>query len=90
MAPVAFLLPSASLFIAKNRLPLRHFHCKDLLGHTEYVETVEFFDDGTLLATGGLDSIVRMWPISGQEEVETHLPSTDWPLHLWHSTDHIR
>lgn len=45
------------------------FHCKDLLGHKSTVHSVEFSDDGTLLASGGWDTIVRLWPIS-QEAVD--------------------
>ena len=40
------------------------FHCKDLMGHTNRILAVEFSDDGTLLASGGRDTIVRLWSIS--------------------------
>jgi len=33
--------------------------------------SVEFSNDGTLLAAGGRDSIVRLWPIRNEAEVES-------------------
>ena len=40
------------------------FHYKDLIGHKGGIIAVEFSDDGALLASGGRDNIVRLWPIS--------------------------
>ena len=40
------------------------FHCKDLMGNTGIINSVGFSDDGALLASGGSDNIVRLWPIS--------------------------
>ena len=45
------------------------FYCIDLLGHTGEVKAVEFSGDGTLLASGGSDSIVRLWPIRQDAEI---------------------
>jgi len=42
----------------------RKFHCRDLTGHGGSITAIEFSDDGTLLASGGWDKIVRLWPIS--------------------------
>ena len=44
------------------------FHCKDLLDPHEGIKTVEFSDDGTLLASGSCDNIVRLWPINNEAE----------------------
>ena len=42
------------------------FHCSRDLRHplVGTVNAIEFSDDGTLLASGGSDKIVRLWPIS--------------------------
>ena len=34
------------------------------MGNDYRISTVEFSDDGALLASGGSDNIVRLWPIS--------------------------
>ena len=39
-------------------------HFKDLVGHTSYISAVEFSKDGNLLASGGRDTIIRLWPIT--------------------------
>ena len=43
---------------------LQKFQCRDLTGHSGSVHAIDFSDDGTLLASGGVDKIVRLWPIS--------------------------
>ena len=39
------------------------FYCRNLTGHTGGVGGIEFSEDGTLLASGGYDKIVRLWSI---------------------------
>ena len=58
------------------------FHYKVLLGHTDYVKTVEFSDDGTLLASTGRDQSVRLWPISNEAEVEKGQNSAIAPIEM--------
>ena len=49
---------------------------RTLAGHTEYVRSVAFNDDGTLLASGGMDSDVRIWNASDGTLVRTFTEHT--------------
>ena len=61
---------SSNCFAANRRQlnPLLKFHCRDLTGHEGGVGGIEFTADGTLLASGGTDKIVRLWPIGKSNE----------------------
>ena len=61
---------SSNCFAANRRQlnPLLKFHCRDLTGHEGGVGGIEFTADGTLLASGGTDKIVRLWPIGKPNE----------------------
>jgi len=39
-----------------------------LTGHKGAIATIEFSDDGTLLASGGHDKVVRLWPMRSAAE----------------------
>ena len=45
------------------------FHCQELC-QPDSVITVEISHDGTLLASGGHNKIVRLWPIRSQADIE--------------------
>ena len=64
------------------------FHCKNLLGHSEYVKTVEFSNDGTLLASGGYDKIVRLWPISEARRQNEAIPIASMEMKSRHNSMH--
>ena len=40
------------------------FMCHDLPGHTDYVTTMEFSDDGSHSVSGGGDATVRLWSLN--------------------------
>ena len=44
----------------------------DLVGHTDTIYAIEFSDDGSFLASGGCDEIVRLWPDLKSTENEDH------------------
>lgn len=51
-------------------------HCKDLIVNADgrsSIPAIDFSDDGTLLASGGLNSIVRLWYISEPDRRGKHL-----------------
>ena len=52
------------------------FYCRDLLGHNGGIAAIEFSEDGTLLASGGKDKIVRLWPINQDAETRHNLTIT--------------
>ena len=56
------------------------FHCQDLTGQRGSITAIEFSFDGTLLASGGQDKVVRLWPIRNVPiEMETrHISSFRW------------
>ena len=57
----------AATCFAVHRKKMDHslkFNCRDLTGHGGSIAAIEFSDDGTLLASGGEDQIVRLWPLS--------------------------
>ena len=47
------------------------FDFVDLVGHTGRIYALELSSDGSLLASGGQDEIVRLWPISKAENGRT-------------------
>ena len=47
------------------------FMCHDLPGHTDYVTTMEFSDDGSRLVSGGGDATVRLCSLIKAEMVPT-------------------
>jgi hypothetical protein len=42
-----------------------------LVGHTNWVASVAFSPDGTLLATGGLDHTIKVWDVASGKELTT-------------------
>ena len=40
------------------------FRCRDLTGHSRFIGTIEFSDDGELLISGGGDKTVRLWSLN--------------------------
>ena len=62
------------------------FHCKDLLGHNGGIAVIEFSEDGTLLASGGKDKIVRLWPISKEAENGNNLDITPIEMETLHES----
>ena len=63
---------SANCFAAVHRKETNgdeSFHCKDLVGHIGHTKAIEFSKDGTLLASGGTDKIVRLWPIGNSATI---------------------
>ena len=60
----SFLANCFSVQRQQNLDPLQKFRCRDLTVRWSGVRAIEFSDDGTLLASGGEDQIVRLWPLS--------------------------
>ena len=40
------------------------FRCRELEGHSGYINAVEFSEDGTLLISGGADKSIRLWSVN--------------------------
>ena len=40
------------------------FRFRDLTGHTDSINAIEFSDDGTLLISGGKDKTVQLWSLN--------------------------
>jgi WD repeat-containing protein 22 len=40
------------------------FSCRHVGYHYGQIEAIEFSNDGTMLASGGYDTILRLWPVS--------------------------
>lgn len=69
------------------------FRCQKLLGHTKFIETVEFSEDGTLLISGGQDEIVRLWSLNGEgggKSIEMETKQEGYVLSLAFSSDNNR
>ena len=47
------------------------FHYRELLGHTDYIGTMGFSEDGTLLVSGGTDKTVRLWSLNQGRRVNS-------------------
>jgi WD40 repeat protein len=47
-----------------------------LNGHTDFVWSVAFSPDGTLLASTGYDGSIRLWDVSGWREIRAMSAST--------------
>jgi len=56
------------------------FHCRDLFNSGGVA--VEFSDDGTFLATGGYDDIVRLWRFSRKGEAGSGRNSIIAPIRM--------
>ena len=57
-----------------------------LAGHTDSVASVGFNHDGSLLATGGLDGVVKVWKVESWELVQSlEGPGEDVSWIDWHT-----
>ena len=57
-----------------------------LVGHTDSVASIGFNHDGTLVATGGLEGVVKVWKVDTGELVQSlEGPGEDISWIDWHS-----
>ena len=49
-----------------------------LKGHTNWVRSVAFSQDGTLLASGSNDGMIRLWDVMAREQIATLKGYTNW------------
>ena len=76
------LQPSVSLRIssfasncsAKSKQQSQLFQSRDLLGHTQFINTMEFSGDGRFLVSDGTDKSVRLWSLSQGTEGDDSPP----------------
>ena len=48
----------------------RFFMCRDLVGHTHNILSLEFSTDGSFIVSGGCDNTVRLWSLSSNDATE--------------------
>ena len=59
-----FLLLQISLFAQQPEVVLT-------TGHTDMVSSIDYNNDGTIMASGSLDKLVKLWDVKSGKEVRT-------------------
>jgi WD40 repeat protein len=56
-----------------------------LSGHTDIIVDIKWSPDGQLIASGGLDNVIRIWDASTGAELTSYATNTRRPLFDWNS-----
>ena len=50
----------------------RFFQCRNLVGHTGSINSMEFSHDGSFIVSGSGDTTVRLWSFGGENPIAVH------------------